>query len=80
MCHHQLPSVGPDPLAASHPQRWSAVATAVVGIAALAAGGLFLPIVIAQLGVFPTLFLGMVIAASVGLQLSELALPHHPQP
>jgi hypothetical protein len=51
-----------------------------VGIAALAAGGLFLPIVIVQLGVFPTLFLGMVIAASVGLQLSELALPHHPQP
>ena len=77
MIRSKVPVGGPDHMTASHDNRWSAAAWAVAGIAVLAAGGLFLPSVVQQFGMFPTLFLGSVIASCVCMQVGEFTYAEH---
>lgn len=59
--------------------RWNLMACVVAGVALLASGGVFSSSVTAQLGLFPTLFLGSVITGCVAMQLAELSRAAHPQ-
>ncbi len=79
MIRLKIPVVDSHPVVASPDERRTDIAAAAVGVAVMVLGGVFWSAVTAHLGALPTLFLGVVVAACVGMQVGQLAFPHHLQ-